>query len=251
MGILVTTMVKLKKSELLKIIKEEVEAALEEASYPEGFDLEAFKALPSFKARQEYVKQRLPRIAAGSARVVFIVDDKTVLKVAINNKGLAQNRVEAEVGRRSVMYPVAEVFASGDNGAWLEMERAVKAKPSDFKRLAGLDIQTFDRVIRFWKASQSGGRYQFKPEGYEEYIESGNYPVVEAAIDLMVDYDMLPGDMGRISSWGVVNRDKPELVLIDFGLTATVHGDYYAKKKIQSNYTPPPEGYYPWGEKMK
>lgn len=225
------------KAELVKLIKETIAQAIEEANYPEGFDLATFKALPSFKARQDYVKQRLPKVASGSSRAVFIVDDTTVLKVAMNKKGLAQNEVEADIGRYSDSYPVAKVFEVGDGGAWLEMERAVKAKPSDFKKLAGIDIRDFARVISFWKSNQSGRRVGWaKPEGYDDYVESGDYPFINAVLDLMANYDMPAGDIGRISSWGIVNRGKPELVLIDFGLTSTVYNDFYAPKKSPSPY---------------
>lgn len=234
------------------MIREAIASAIEEATYPEGFDVATFKNLPSFKARLAYVKERLPKIAQGSARAVFVIDDVTVLKVAMNEKGLAQNEVEADIGRYSDSYPVAKVFEVGDNGAWLEMEKAVKAKPNDFKKLAGMSIQDFANIISFWKANQSGRRVGWaKPMGYDDYVESGDYPFINSVLALMADYDMPAGDIGRISSWGVVNRGRPELVLIDFGLTSTVYNDFYAPKTKPSNYSPPPTGYYPWGEKIK
>lgn len=226
---------RIRKSELVEMIKEAIASAIEEATYPEGFDVSTFKKLPSFKARIAYVRERLPKVAQGSSRTVFIVDDSTVLKVAMNAKGLAQNSVEADIGRFSENYPVAKVFEVGDNGAWIEMERAVKAKPSDFRKIAGIDLKALEQVIRYWQSDMKGHSYFVKPPGYDDYMEESEF--VNILVSLMADYDMPAGDIGRISSWGIVNRGKPELVLIDFGLTNTVYQDFYAPKEPKK---------YPW-----
>lgn len=214
------------------------ELEMDEAAYPAGFDLQHFRQLPSFKARLAYVKERLPKIARGSARAVFTIDDATVLKVAMNAKGQAQNDVEADIGRQN-SYPVAKVYEVGDNGLWLEMEKATKATPKLFRQLAGMDIKAFEAMIRYWHTTRNG-RSQFSgPEGYEDAVESGDNNFMNQVLELMANYDMPAGDIGRISSWGVVNRGgKQELVLIDFGLTQTVWDDYYAPK-----YEPPPNPY--------
>ena len=47
----------------------------------------------------------------------------------------------------------------------------------------------------------------------------------------MADLDMTHGDITRISSWGVVNRDgKEKLVLVDFGLNKQVWNNYYLRR---------------------
>lgn len=220
----------MKKSELATLVREAVLAGIEEANYPEGFNVEEFKALPSFAARMKYVKARLPKVAQGSARAVFIVDDATVLKVAMNEKGKAQNDVEADVGRQGG-YPVAQVFEVGDGGVWVEMEKATKATPKLFKQLAGVDIKTFDQVVRYYDMDIKGrtGGYMSRPQGYDDLV-SGDNELINDVLSLMADYDMPGGDIGRISSWGVVNRGgQQKLVLIDFGLTNAVWRDYYAK----------------------
>ncbi len=224
---------RVKKAELVRLIKEAIAAELEEATYPEGFDLAAFKALPTFKDRLAYVKQRLPKVAQGSSRAVFIVDDATVLKVAMNKKGLAQNEVEADIGRFSTDYPVAKVFEVGDQGAWLEMERAVKVKPSDFEKIAGVKLKDFQEVVLYWQLERKGkAAWALRaPEKYDELVSSGDNNFINSVISLIADYDMGQGDTTRPSSWGIVNRNgRPTLVLIDFGLTSAVYNDYYAPK---------------------
>lgn len=222
----------MKKQELIQLIQEIVEQALEEATYPEGFDVVAFKALPTFAARVRYVKERLPKIATGSARAVFTIDPDTVLKVAMNEKGKAQNDVEADIGRQS-NYPVARVYEVGDGGVWIEMEKAIKATPRVFKQLAGVDLKTFDAVTTYYGAEMRGlnSWRVAKPVSYDE-LTSGDNEFINSILSLMADYDMPAGDIARISSWGVVNREgKPTLVLIDFGLTNGVWNDFYAPSR--------------------
>jgi len=62
--------------------------------YPSSFNMEEFKTLRSYSARVRYCETHLQRIAAGTARVVFKIDNEKVLKLAKNQKGLAQNEVE-------------------------------------------------------------------------------------------------------------------------------------------------------------
>lgn len=223
----------MKLSTLNKIISEMIESAIEEAVYPEGFDVAAFKALPSFAARIKYVKQRLPKVAQGSARAVFIVDENTVLKVAMNAKGKAQNNVEADLGRAGY-YPVAHVYEVGDDGVWIEMEKAQKITTKTFKQVSGMPFDRFAEIILYFDAERNGkNHYWDKPEGYDEIWDEG-IPLIKEIMDLIGNYDMPGGDIARISSWGIVARDgKQELVLIDFGLTKSVWDDYYAPKNKQ------------------
>ena len=67
---------------------------MEEAVFPEGFDVEQFKELKTFRERLQYCKERLKKLGAGTGRIAYQIDDGTVLKLAKNAKGVAQNDVE-------------------------------------------------------------------------------------------------------------------------------------------------------------
>ena len=56
--------------------------------YPSSFDMEHFKQLKRFNERVRYCDEHLTKISSGSARIVYIVDDKMVLKLAKNEKVL-------------------------------------------------------------------------------------------------------------------------------------------------------------------
>ena len=74
-----------------------IQELLQEMAYPKSFNMEEFKSLTSFKKRLEYANTHLPRkIGSGSARTIFQIDDEKVLKLAKNNKGYHQNKVEED-----------------------------------------------------------------------------------------------------------------------------------------------------------
>jgi hypothetical protein len=104
------------------------EDVLEIANYPEGFDINQFKDLPSFAAKARYLKSHgLDKLGAGSSRAAFIADDTTVIKVAKNKKGLAQNRVEAELSANvSQDAPIAKVKDSDPDNIWIEIRKSKK-----------------------------------------------------------------------------------------------------------------------------
>lgn len=64
----------------------------------ESFSFEELKAIKSFKGRYEYCLKTLgPTQGRGSSRVVFQLSDERVLKLALNEKGIAQNEVECAI----------------------------------------------------------------------------------------------------------------------------------------------------------
>jgi hypothetical protein len=76
---------------------------------PESWDRGVFHK--SFKKQLDYAIERAAKIGTGSSRVVFEIEYEgrpTVLKIAKNAKGLAQNEKEADYGLYR-MYPDIEM----------------------------------------------------------------------------------------------------------------------------------------------
>ena len=69
---------------------------LNEMAYPSTFDMKEFKAIRTFVDRVNYCNSILKYLGRGSSRMVYEIDDEKVLKLAYNNKGIAQNRAEAD-----------------------------------------------------------------------------------------------------------------------------------------------------------
>lgn len=213
------------------------EKELEEAAYPSNFNMEEFKSLSSFKKRVAYCQERLKRLGAGSSRIVFMIDDNTVLKLAKNTKGVAQNNEESKEAQDFYLHQIglfAEVYDYDENGLWIECEYCRPAKASDFKKITGYDFS----VIQDW-ISYVYSQYTRNPLfrnhapnpifNTEEFEDNFEYSLFQSIQDYMGNYGAEAiGDFKRLSSWGV--NSKGELVIIDNGLTEEVFEKYYCRR---------------------
>ena len=220
-----------------KLIGESVEncdTMLKEMAYPVSFNMEEFKTLTTFNQRIKYCSARLPRIGAGSSRIVFQIDDEKCLKLAKNQKGIAQNEAEDDGYIQSLDF-VAKVYDVHPQYHWLEMQLARKAKVSDFQRLTGFNFKIFCAWVDYIKTKYSRRRCFYRDAsfdklfGSDEFYEKIEYTIFDAVDQYMSNMTLeASGDLQRISSWGIVNDGGEEkLVLIDCGLNDDVAKQYY------------------------
>ena len=233
------------ETQIKHIIKENMNNEL--ANYPQSFNMDTFKSLNSYNKKIKYCNDNLQRIASGTSRIVYKIDDATVLKLAKNQKGLAQN--EAETQYRDDIYApdiFAEVYDNDENFYWIEMQLARQAKPTDFKKLTGYDFKTFTYFVMYTAQQHlPRTRYGFSiPSEYKQLFDSEEFKnmiwenpdnVYYQTNEYLTSYEIKKyGDVQRISSWGVV-KDKHDgtdkLVLIDYGLTDDIFDKYYAYPK--------------------
>lgn len=206
---------------------------MNEMAYPVLFDINVFKSLKSFSKRIQYCEKFLQRIASGSARIVYKIDDEKVLKLAKNAKGIAQNEVEGGDYYLQKIGCFAKTFDVDENYLWVEMQLARKAKISDFKRITGFDFYT----ICAWCDYVSPNLYNhidermkqlFQSDEFQEYIDDYDGLFYQLN-DYIGNYQLKHiGDLKRISSWGVIIEDGEEkLVLVDYGFNDDVAKRYY------------------------
>lgn len=202
--------------------------------YPTGWDKKEFDAIDTFTEKLRYAQKYLRKIASGSGRVVFAIDDSKALKIAKNKKGLAQNRVESEYYLQNYEV-VARTFSSGDDVKnigpfYVEMELARRLVPKRFKEISGVSFNELAAYL-LWDDDVFHGRDKwrnFGPEQLEIKSRLDDNEFVVNLVSLMRDYDMPAGDLRRLSSYGeVIRNGKPAIVLVDFGLTEAVYRDYY------------------------
>ena len=115
-----------------------------------SFSTDEFKKMWSFAARKRYAEENLRRIAQGSGRIVFELGSDKVLKLAKNQKGVAQNEVEINMGMHDYYAKdtVTEVFeADEEKNLWLIAERAKKLTPTRFFQLTGVRIQEMQQWL--------------------------------------------------------------------------------------------------------
>lgn len=240
----------------------EKKLGLNEMAYPETFSMEEFKRIGTFSGRVNYCRARLRQMGRGSSRMVFEIDDDKVLKLAYNSKGIAQNMTEADPTFR--IYGIfAEVYDVHPKYHWIEMEKAVPAKISDFDKIYGGKNGLFSEFFTEWKYDMEvdltkGGVFKewLSPYVFHEFLRlSGNHigdawdgiynafedteeyegSLFEGLKQYILDMDLHAcGDLRRISSYGVVERDgRKEIVLIDYGLNNDVFNKYYARRRVK------------------
>ena len=226
---------------------------LKEMAYPGSFDHEYFNSLTSAKKRMDYCRQRLEFIGVGSSRAVYKVDENIALKVAKTTltrggrpgKGVAQNMVEAEPWMDN--YDIfAKVISHHPKYYWIEMELAKKAKRSDFDRILGIR-HAFDEVVvpylelvrerydgtarRFGSAVSKEQKQMI--ETMEERDDFYDSPLWDLQLYLCDTQETFINDYKRLSSWGVVQRDGEErLVIIDYGANRQIIDTYYSGRKV-------------------
>lgn len=219
-----------------KLVRKILEESLIGEEYPIQFDMNAFKALKTFKQRIEYCENNLKRLNSGSSRIVYKIDNNKVLKLAKNKKGIEQNDTEIDLGSGSYFSSiVAQVFDSHPDGLWVEMELAIPINKYEFRRLTNFEINDVRKYLVNFQEENSGK----KPIHYLEQPlvdRLDNDTFVQQLREFVAGTDALAGDLGEASSYGIIRKNgHDELVLIDFGITTGIYKDFYSESKLNGN----------------
>ena len=202
--------------------------------YPKSFDMEHFKTLKTFVQRIGYCKDHLQRMAAGSSRIVFKIDDEKVLKLASNAKGIAQNETEINYGSYGdITDVIARVFDHEENNLWVEMELAKKVTEGEFKRISGFSFRDYAAAVNNYGNDVHGKRNGHVMAVDKKLVEQmWESEFTYRIFDFIGNYGLPVGDLMRLSSYGIVKRDGADtIVLVDFGLTEEVHATHYARER--------------------
>jgi hypothetical protein len=181
--------------------------------------LSNLEKLETYAARKKYAEANLKHLSSGSARIVYLTPSKTIVKLAKNDKGVAQNQAEANPKMKSKY--LNPIISCARNHAWCETHFLDKITVKDFEEMTGLNFDDFGLAIRYGLRNVSGNTDKEKPERFDEVAKSDIYKEMK---DIGEKFKLLPGDMARISSWGTKDG-KP--VLIDAGLTRDIFDKFY------------------------
>ncbi len=205
-----------------------VETALKEV-HDSSFSLDEFSHIPTFKGRIQYCDERLEKLGAGSSRIVYKIDENRVLKIARNNKGIAQNTREADFGRNRYGVTTELYEADTDNYTWVEMERAYPVKKSEVQSIAGVTFLDLCAIICYIHDEYSRpndkifARYGHDPSSIKEIMEKEVYTEKNEFLYRLYGYlsDYQPStiaDYCRINNWGkVIRNGQLDLVIVDDG----------------------------------
>lgn len=179
--------------------------------------------LNSFNKKQLFLNNTLRRLGSGSSRIVYEFDDRHVIKLAKNNKGLDQNDHEADVyfGNRDIDSITKIEDYDEKNSSWILAEKAVKLKPSRFKQIKGFSFNDFAAYLTNYFREANYQKYKnfgkiAQDNSIKEIIDEDD--LANDLIYLQSNYGLGWGDLVRISSYGEVNRNgDPQIVLVDYG----------------------------------
>lgn len=216
---------------------------LDEMPLPADWDPNEFKqGKTTFKSRLAYALERAKKLGTGSSRVATIIEYEgrpTVLKIAKNSKGLAQNAAEASIlddgyaRQLGILIPLIDYDEQNREPLWIHTEMATKANEKQLCSLLKCPNLTF--LVNFATSITGKKRFLGLPQGYINKLkESGmSEDDVETCTDyanklaeLNSSFDVELGDFTRAANWGLYNG-KP--VIVDVGFTTGVKDQYYSR----------------------
>jgi hypothetical protein len=216
--------------------------SISEAPLPADWDTSQYRPGSTFKQRLAYALERAKKLGTGSSRVAMTIDYQgrpTVLKVAKNQKGLAQNSVEADIlsdgyaSQLGILIPIIDYDTQNREPTWVHTELAQKATEKQLCNLIGCEnlSQLVNMAYALMGTKRYVGKYQdyitrFQDMGYSEEKIEHLVDYVNTLVDLSTSFDVELGDFKRAANWGLY---KGMPVIIDVGFNSNVMTSYYTK----------------------
>lgn len=192
--------------------------------------LKNLSQLTTFQAKVKYAKNNLKRISSGSSRIVYDFPENQVLKLASNEKGIVQNQAEASVKTDSQF--INKITKVCPNYSWVVAPKAEKVTEKEFKDLSGVPFKEFGKVlVNKIKPDEDSNKK------YKDYLD---LPIIVELAEIVKKYQLMTGDIARISSWGKIDN---QLKLVDLGLNKKIYQKYYASEKSQKEMKKNPSSY--------
>lgn len=220
------------KNILSEIISKVIDKYVLKEAMDDTFNFAELSNIDNYSGRVRYCKEHLGfPIGNGSSRIVFQLDDERCLKLAKNEKGIAQNEVENDKYVEDTYGVTPKIFNYDEDNKWLVSEYVLPAKAKDFKVCLGITFKEFQQFVIF-----SYNTYQHRSKRYpcdmdenrfEELCENNEW--LNNLYYYIADYQLPFGDIIYKGNLGMVMRDgSPEIVILDSGLTDEVYKTYYS-----------------------
>jgi hypothetical protein len=230
-----------KAYELNNQSKEIDEEIIDEMPLPVDWDPQQMRQQgTSFKSRLAYALERAKKLGVGSSRVATTIEYQgrpTVLKIAKNAKGLAQNSVEADIlsdgyaSQLGILIPLIDYDEQNREPSWIHTEIATKANEKQLCQL--MKCETLNFLVNAAQSITGRKKFMGPFQGYVDRMrEAGQSDqdidtfteYANVLADLNSQFDVELGDFRRAANWGIYNG-KP--VIIDVGFNSNVMNQYY------------------------
>ena len=199
----------------------------------------------NFSQRVKTCDNLLSYIGSGTSRIVFGFNpyrNDIVLKLAKNQKGVAQNDVEGQYWKNQYCcFP--KVIETDENGLWIVVERSTgKLTKNLFKQLSGVSFELFMQLVYVNSYNYMDDRYRRivssfinqelkeKAKAYiQQVLDSGEpefvYDFLSFMDDTQPDWAFIC-DLKGLRNWGVVNNHP---VIVDSGINDDVYQNFYRR----------------------
>lgn len=181
--------------------------------------LKKLSSFDTFKDRVDYAEKQMEHLSSGSSRVIYVMKDGSVLKLAKNERGVAQNKVEANPKMKSIY--INKTLKADKDGIWKTSPFLDKITEKEFEKMTGVPFEDFGEAISFGLKSVSEDGSAKEPKGFDKVKKLDLYQEI---VKLGKEFELMPGDISRISSWGQID-DHP--TLLDAGLTKDIFDEFY------------------------
>jgi len=223
-----------------EFVEEEV---IDEMPLPADWDPQEFQQQrTSFKSRLQYALDRAAKLGTGSSRVATTIEYEgrpTVLKIAKNQKGLAQNSVEASIledgyaSQMGILIPLIDYDEQNREPSWIHTEMATKASDKKLANMMGVD--NLSQLVNMAYAITGKKKYLGTYQQYVDHLQKNGKTEqdIETASDyanklaeLNSSFDVELGDFTRAANWGIYQGHP---VIIDVGFNSNVLNQYYKR----------------------
>ncbi len=197
--------------------------------------LKELNNINSFANRIKYADNNLTRIGGGSGRIVYELNDTKVLKLAKNQKGVAQNNVEFDLGKNYDFKDIITmVFEFSDDYTWIISEKAKKVTEKRIKELTGIPNLWLLSQYLVNKELENENKKRIYKIDQSDIDKLSNNDFVIDLTNLMYCFGIGLGDTNRPSTFGEVMRNgKPKIVMVDYGLNKEVYDTHYSPNRKQ------------------
>lgn len=222
------------KRQLHGMIQEALVKALDEAKFDPKIITQ--RKFPTLDQAVDFVDNKvgLRFLGQGSSRIVFAIDSRKALKMALNAKGIAQNQAELDTATDSHNGLVAKILQYDPEFKWVvsELVRPIDNE-AEFKQLTGVPWTVFAYLLTFspteWKSHVSNtiryiGSFEKVDVTPEEVLKS---PFLNMAMTSLASLKkpLLEADLMKLDHWGKTPDQR--VVLLDYGYTAEVWQNHY------------------------
>jgi len=182
--------------------------------------------IKDFEDRIEFAKKHWKLLGEGSARAAFQVNEKLVLKVAINEKGLAQNYLEMKPEMQTAC--TAKVYAADAEAKWILFQATKTITEKRFKELTGMGFGPYCKAL--WVKFDNNA----DPDAPRDFEEIEDNPFFKCVSQLVLKNNLLVGDLGdgKISSYGEIDG---KVVVRDYGMDIFLFSEMYREKSDSSS----------------